>query len=103
MKTIKTVAVAAVLVALATLFIWQRVQINNLAAESASLRQQLAQAESEGNKPVVKPGAGSVDVLPSPELLRLRGEVGMLRRQLAEAKVAQSKKVAAKTLRAQEI
>lgn len=76
--------------ALTSLALWQRARIKALTAESAGLRERLAEAMSarEESERLLKlqgrrdEGSGAS---PQPELLRLRGEVGVLRRQLAEA------------------
>lgn len=74
---------------------WQQTRIGRFAAEAARLRQQverqaaLLEESKAGNKPQprVETRSDSVSSLPEEqfrELLRLRGEVGVLRRQLAE-------------------
>ena len=88
--------IAAVgLVALAAIIICQQTRIGRFAAEAAMLREQIQQQASVQTEPErpAKPQPGeemrsnSVPPLtgePFNELLRLRGEVGVLRRQLAE-------------------
>jgi hypothetical protein len=86
----KGAAMVVPILALTSLALWQQARIKALTAESAGLREQLAEAmpareESERLlKLQGKRGEGSGDS-PQPELLRLRGEVGVLRRQLDEA------------------
>ncbi len=91
MNASKTAAVAVVFFGLSGVIIWQQVRVKRLEAESAGLREQLAQAVAsvrEEQEQVDKPQP-SVGQRPdedrSSELLRLRGEVTVLRRQLAEA------------------
>jgi hypothetical protein len=89
-KMFKGVAVVVPVLALSSLALWQQARIKALTAESAGLREQLAEAASarEESEQLLKlqgkSGEGSGDS-PQPELLRLRGEVGVLRRQLDEA------------------
>ena len=103
MRAIKIVAAVVLLLALTGLVIWQQARLKHLAAQSAALREQLAQAilAQEQSERLAKlqqnPGQHS-DEAPPPELLRLRGEVGVLRRQLAEAlKSDSTQKLAPKT------
>jgi hypothetical protein len=91
--------------ALVTVIICQRVRIERVTAESALLREQIQRQASlrdesnEGAKPKPSDESGSTAV-PSlageqaQELLRLRGEVGVLRRQLATALNQESKEQA---------
>jgi hypothetical protein len=89
---------------LSGVIIWQQVRVKRLEAESAGLREQLAQAVAsvrEEHQQVDKPQP-SVGQRPdedrSSELLRLRGEVTVLRNQLAEAvRPGSAPKLASKT------
>jgi hypothetical protein len=95
MKGLKTLIAAVGFIALAAALIYQQTRIARLAAEAALLRAQIQQQTSvptEAERPT-KPGPGpevrpnSVPALSEAqfhELLRLRGEVGVLRAQLAE-------------------
>jgi hypothetical protein len=85
--------VVAGLAALVVVSIYQRARIKSLAAETAILQQQLQQQASlrknsaAETEPKEADGSNLAASLPedqSRELLRLRGEVGVLRRQLAE-------------------
>jgi hypothetical protein len=104
MNASKTAAVAVMFVGLSGLITWQQVRVKRLEAESAGLREQLAQAVAsvrEEHEKVDEPQP-SVGQRPdedrSSELLRLRGEVTVLRNQLAEAvKAASAPKLASKT------
>lgn len=88
MKIVKTTLTTVALLSLSGLAVWQQTQIRNLkvqmatlrggAAEVASLREEsdrLAKAQLKPEPPVAEPDLQ--------ELLRLRGEVGVLRRQVA--------------------
>ena len=96
MKKLKMLLVALGFIALAAILICQQTKLERLAAEAATLREQLQQqapAQNEVEQPArpepsqeMRPT--SVSSLPEGqfhELLRLRGEVGVLRAQLAEA------------------
>ena len=88
MGATKTAAVV-VFLGLSGIILWQYVQLRQLTAESNGLRQRLAQAatvqEQHGRMDTVPPSEGQrSDQQPSSELLRLRGEVTVLRRQLAD-------------------
>ena len=83
------------LVALAAVIIYQQTRIDRLAAEAAMLREQIqpqASVQKEPEEPTKPPPgeemrSNSVPSLtgePFNQLLRLRGEVGVLGRQLAE-------------------
>jgi len=97
--------IAAVgLVALAAIIVYQQTRIDRFAAEAAMLREQVQQQASVKNEPEgpTKPQPGEEmrsNSIPSlagehlSELLRLRGEVGVLRRQLAEVATAVSIRV----------
>lgn len=96
MRTLKMFVVAVGLVAVGATVIYQQARLERLAAETATLRQQVQQPEvvqgqSErptGPEPSQEMGSKSVTALTGGqfnELLRLRGEVGVLRAQLAEA------------------
>ena len=85
--------------AFVVVIIHQRARINSLAAETAMLQQQLQQQaslrkdSSAEAEPKVADGSNSTPSLPeeqSRELLRLRGEVGVLRRQLITAALEQA-------------
>jgi len=104
MNARKTAAVAVVFFGLSGVIIWQQVWVKRLGAESAGLREQLAQAVAsvrEQQAQVDKPQPGvrqRPDEDRSSELLRLRGEVTVLRNQLAEAvKAGSAPKLASKT------
>ena len=87
---VKATALSVVLLAFAIALLSQQARINRLRAEATDLRVQLSQAAAAGEN------RRSVKLLPSTdhasaknevrELLRLRGEVGVLRRQLADAR-----------------
>jgi hypothetical protein len=89
-KAFAKVSVAALLLTLSGFVVWQQLQLKRLATEAAVLRQQHAQARRESETPAQSlPSIGqSREEAPSPELLRLRGEVGVLKRQLVEARRA---------------
>lgn len=99
----KSAVGAVVFFGLSGVIVWQQVQVGRLEAESAGLRQQLARAAAtqEEHQPVdnLQPSVGQrSDEDRSSELLRLRGEVTVLRRQLAEAaKPGSAPKSASKT------
>ena len=78
------------LLALAMTLLWQQARISRLTTEAADLRVQLGQAVSppreNGQLANVQPSTDQPLAQDQfRELLRLRGEVGVLRRQLAEA------------------
>ncbi len=96
MKGLKMLIAAVGLIALAAIFISQQMRIERLAAEAAMLREQIrqqtsAQGEAEGparpepRQEIRASSAPSLTEGQFRELLRLRGEVGVLRAQLAEA------------------
>jgi hypothetical protein len=88
MRTLRIGAVAVLVFALAGAIIWQWAQVRRLAAENTVLWEQFAQAVPAREKHEPAPTAPSpsqdLDQPHFRELLRLRGEVGVLRRQLAE-------------------
>jgi hypothetical protein len=104
MNASKTVAVAAAFFGLSGVIIWQQVWVKRVEAESAGLREQFAQSiasvreeQEQVDKPQPRVGQRP-DEERSAELLRLRGEVTVLRNQLAEAvKAGSAPKVAFKT------
>src|SRR5689334_11180005 len=90
MKTFRNALVLLLVSALIGLALWQQGRLRSMSVESVALREQLAQAlvrpESQANSgPMLSDIADqhSQDS-PSAELLKLRGEVTRLRRQLAE-------------------
>ncbi len=96
MKGLKMLIAAVGLIALAAILICQQTKIERLAAEAATLRAQIQQQEPAQNQvektakpePSQEMRPNSVSPLTEGqfhELLRLRGEVGVLRAQLAEA------------------
>ena len=96
MKGLKMLIAAVGLIALAAILICQQTKIERLAVEAARLQAQIQQQEPAQNEverparpePSQEAGANSVPSLTEGqfrELLRLRGEVGLLRTQLAEA------------------
>jgi len=96
MKGLKMLIAAVGFIGLAAILIWQQTEIERLAAEAATLREQIQQQASvqneadgsTGPEPSQEPRPSSVPSLTEGqfhELLRLRGEVGVLRAQLAEA------------------
>lgn len=96
--------VSVVLLMLALALMWQQARIRHLTAEAADLRVQLGQAVLP---PRENGQLANVQQSTDPplaqeqfrELLRLRGEVGVLRRQLAEAvKPESALKMASKTV-----
>jgi hypothetical protein len=95
MKGLRMLIAAVGLIALAAILICQQTRIERLAAEAARLREQVQQQasrEHEAERPTrPEPSQGTrPNSVPSlteeqfHELLRLRGEVGVLRAQLAE-------------------
>lgn len=103
MKASKPAAVAVVFLGLSGVILWQQVRVKRLEAESVGLRARLAQAvasareqQEQADKP--QPSVSQrPDEDQSSELLRLRGEVTVLRNQLAEAaKAGSAPKVTAK-------
>jgi hypothetical protein len=99
---LKATAVSVVLLALAMTLLWQQGRISRLTAEAADLRVQLGQAVSppreNGQLANVQPSTDQPLAQEQfRELLRLRGEVGVLTSQLAEAvKPDSAPKVASK-------
>ena len=89
MRRLKIAAAAVVVFALTAIIISQQAQVRRLVAEGTVLREQLAQAVSaqEKHDPVATAEGPARDSSQEQfrELLRLRGEVGVLRGQLAEA------------------
>jgi hypothetical protein len=101
MSKLTIAAFSLVLLALASVIIWQQQQLKKLTADAAGLRKQAAQewslkegkeraamALSEEEQGLPKRHPTAEDPLPDDkfrELLRLRGQVGVLRRQLEEA------------------
>src|ERR1039458_2371979 len=92
-----------IFLALGIALLWQQVRVNRLAAESAGLRAQLGRAvPPPAQSSQVANVQPSTDQTSTPEqfreLLRLRGQVGMLRSQLEEAiKANRAEKPPAKT------
>ena len=92
LKTLVRLVVVAALGAFVVVVLYQRERINALAAETAMLRQQLQQVavSKQSNEQIEPLGADGSNSTPSlteeqsRELLRLRGQVGVLRRQLAD-------------------
>lgn len=87
MKALQRFGTVILLLVLILLAVWQQARLKYLTVESAALREQLAQAlaAQEQTQLVGKPAASQdAREAPTPELLRLRGEVAVLRRQLAE-------------------
>jgi hypothetical protein len=88
-RRLKIAAAAIVVFALTAIIISQQAQVRGLVAEGTVLREQLAQAVSarEKHDPVATAEGPSQDSSQEQfrELMRLRGEVGVLRGQLAEA------------------
>lgn len=96
LRTLLRLVVVVGLGAIVAVMIYQRARIHRLTEEAAMLREQLRQQaslrdeSSEGRKLQANDGLGVNSGRffageQSLELLRLRGEVGVLRRQLAEA------------------
>jgi hypothetical protein len=96
MKGLKMLIAAVGLIALAAVLFYQQTRIDRFAAQAVMLREQLQQAESAQNQaeaqvrpqPIQDKRPDSVPSLTEgqfSELLRLRGQVGILRAQLAEA------------------
>jgi hypothetical protein len=96
MKARKMFIAAVGLVAVGATVIYQQARIDRFAAEAATLRKQAQQPGAvqdqaerpTGPEPSQEMGSNSVAALTAgqfSELLRLRGEVGVLRAQLAEA------------------
>jgi hypothetical protein len=89
MRIIKAVLTAVAIVALTGLVIWQREQVRALMAEVGRLRAELAPVASLREeidrlaklRTTSEPAEAHMDLR---ELLRLRGEVGVLRRQASE-------------------
>jgi hypothetical protein len=88
MKNLKTGFIVAVLIALAILFFLQHQQQEKLRADNAALALQLAQMqtdnESLSNRLASAGDANSLSDKNHNELLKLRGEVGVLRRRANE-------------------
>ena len=88
MKILQAGFVAAILIALAVLFYLQHQAQEKLHAENAALAQQLAQLqtdnESLSNRLSLAGDASSLSDKEHNELLKLRGEVGLLREQANE-------------------
>jgi hypothetical protein len=100
-KRLNMLIAVVVLAALIAVIIYQQMRIGRFAAEGAVLREQIQQqasVQSEPQKPAkLQPGeemrsnsAPSLTGEPFNQLLRLRGEVGVLRRQLAEVVVREA-------------
>jgi hypothetical protein len=96
MRALKMFIAAVGLVAAGATVIYQQARIDRFAAEAATLQKQVQQPGSVQNQagrptrpqPSQEMGSNSVAALTGgqfSELLRLRGEVGILRAQLAEA------------------
>lgn len=98
MTKIKAGILGAVLVSGAAVPLWVQHQAQmKIREENQALRQQIQQLSAE-NERLQKTQASAADTATPEqerELLRLRGEVGNLRRQVAEAKQAQDRKPAA--------
>jgi hypothetical protein len=88
MKNLKNGLIVAFLIALAILFFLQHQQQEKLRADNAALAQQFAQMqtdnESLSNRLAAAGDANSLSDKEHNELLKLRGEVGVLRRQTNE-------------------
>jgi hypothetical protein len=88
MKSLQAGFVVAILIALAVLFILQHQAQEKLRAENVALAEQLAQLqtdnESLSNRLAAAGNANSLSDKEHNELLKLRGEVGMLRGQANE-------------------
>jgi hypothetical protein len=86
---VKATALSVVLLAFAMALFLQQATINRLRAEAGDLRVQLSQAAAAGENRRSLKLLPRTDHVPAKdevrELLRLRGEVGVLRRQLADA------------------
>jgi hypothetical protein len=104
LRTGLRLSVVVGLAAAIAVIIYQQARIDRLAAEAALLREQVRpqapfrDERNEGAKPEPSDesrsnSVGSLTGEQSQEMLRLRGEVGVLRRQLAEA-LAQAKEPA---------
>jgi hypothetical protein len=88
MKNLKAAFAAAVLIALAILFFLQHRAKEELRADNAALARQLAQLQTDNeclsNRLASAGDANSLSDKEHNELLKLRGEVGVLRRQANE-------------------
>ena len=88
MKNLQAGFIAAVLIALAVLFYLQHQVQEKLHAENAALAQQLAQVQTDNenlsNRLASAGDANSLSDKERNELLKLRGEVGLLRGQVNE-------------------
>lgn len=88
-KYLRRIIVLVAIIGMVGLATWQHVQLKQLTAESAALRDQLAHALAKPEQPLTAratPTSGQhAEVAPSSELLRLRGQVALLRQQLASA------------------
>jgi hypothetical protein len=88
MKTFKAGLVVAVLIALALLFLLQHQAQVKLRADNAALMQQLAQLQTDSenfsNRLAAAGDAQTLSEQERNELLKLRGEVGVLKNQVGE-------------------
>jgi hypothetical protein len=85
MMNIAKTAAALLVIGLTGIIIWQQGQIRRLRAESTGLRERIEQDQHQGVEAPQQTVAQHSNEAPSTELLRLRGEVTVLRRQLTEA------------------
>jgi hypothetical protein len=90
MKGKRTIIAAAIMAAMATFIVILMQNNSRLHQENVALHDQLAGMDKSGaeNKQFSKPATNATESLPQDqmnELLRLRGQMGSLKRQLAEA------------------
>ena len=91
MAKLKFGLVSVLVLGLVGVVVWQEQRANGLIAEASALRSQVAQTVSvrEEGERLAKPQTSSAELLNQDqlrELMRLRGEVGVLRSELAEAR-----------------
>ena len=106
MKSFRNIIIVVPFIGITGLALLQHARLKHLTAESAVLRERLAQALARAEqpnptaKPISSPGQ-QVEELPSSDLLRLRGQVAVLREQLADAVGSNAAKEAESAVQAQ--
>ncbi len=90
MVRLKSAAISVLLIALVMTSVWQQIWIHRLTEQAEDLRSHVALSPPKQIDPVRRETATAPPTDQFRELLRLRGEVGVLRRELAEA-VARNK------------
>src|SRR6266436_5486376 len=89
MNSLRNALMLVLIAAVTGLVLWQQMRLKSLSAESVALREQLTQALARPDQATSGPKLGSTPDQhthdpSSAEVLRLRGEVTLLRHQLAE-------------------